>query len=546
MKLGSLFDGAGTFPFAAKQYGIKPCWASEIESYPIVVTSKRFPNMRHLGDITKINGAEIEPVDIITFGSPCQDLSVAGKREGLKGERSGLFEEAIRIIKEMRGKTNGKYPTFAVWENVPGAFSSNGGEDFRTVLEMFCQIKAPTVYVPRPYGGGATENGNTQVVSWATGIPSLGAYSMRDIGEYPNVAEESFLWQILEVNVPQKYYLSAKACAGVLRRAERRGKELPTILKKALEQQIERWEKYGTPLPYQGNIVNFGLYDTMGTHTEGIAPTITAGYSHQLGDNVAVCVGNVCYDARGNGDGKTVPTITGDHNNRLTDYTAVVCETYAGNSSGNNIAGTIDSHYYLGCGARGGKEREFVAIAVDRSAFNQGENAKYNIGIDEKGTAFTVTAKGPGAVCYCLQGNGVDRADTAGCNGKGVKENECYTLNTVDRHAVCYGFSPDNSPSCDGVNLNEELSPTLQVHKKLGICRETAETQYIVRRLTPLECCRLQGMPDWWVNGVDGSDAAKYKMWGNGMALPCALYVMEGIAIALRKQFLEELNALHI
>lgn len=411
-----------------------------------------------------------------------------------------------------------------------------------------CSVKSK----PLPFmfldltGGGATENGNTQVVSWATGIPSLGAYSMRDIGEYPNVAEESFLWQILEVNVPQKYYLSAKACAGVLRRAERRGKELPTILKKALEQQIERWEKYGTPLPYQGNIVNFGLYDTMGTHTEGIAPTITAGYSHQLGDNVAVCVGNVCYDARGNGDGKTVPTITGDHNNRLTDYTAVVCETYAGNSSGNNIAGTIDSHYYLGCGARGGKEREFVAIAVDRSAFNQGENAKYNIGIDEKGTAFTVTAKGPGAVCYCLQGNGVDRADTAGCNGKGVKENECYTLNTVDRHAVCYGFSPDNSPSCDGVNLNEELSPTLQVHKKLGICRETAETQYIVRRLTPLECCRLQGMPDWWVNGVDGSDAAKYKMWGNGMALPCALYVMEGIAIALRKQFLEELNALHI
>lgn len=160
MKLGSLFDGAGTFPFAAKQYGIKPCWASEIESYPIAVTSKRFPNMRHLGDITKINGAEIEPVDIITFGSPCQDLSVAGKREGLKGERSGLFEEAIRIIKEMRGKTNGKYPTFAVWENVPGAFSSNGGEDFRTVLEMFCQIKAPTVYVPRPYGGGS--NGKWQ------------------------------------------------------------------------------------------------------------------------------------------------------------------------------------------------------------------------------------------------------------------------------------------------------------------------------------------------------------------------------------------------
>lgn len=242
-----------------------------------------------------------------------------------------------------------------------------------------------------------------------------------------------------------------------------------------------------------------------------------------------------CYAARGNGDGGTVPTVTGDHNSRITDYTAVVCERYAANSSGEDIAGTLDSSYYKGVGNRSGKERESAVVAIDRSAFNQGENAKYNIGVDENGTAFTVTAKGPGAVCYCLQGNGVDRADTAGCNGKGVKENECYTLNTVDRHAVCYGFSPDNSPSCDGVNLNEELSPTLQVHKKLGLCQETAETQYIVRRLTPLECCRLQGMPDWWVEGVEGSDAAQYKMFGNGMALPNALYIMEGIAQAESK-----------
>lgn len=185
MKLGSLFDGAGTFPFAAKQYGIKPCWASEIESYPIAVTSKRFPNMRHLGDITKINGAEIEPVDIITFGSPCQDLSVAGKREGLKGERSGLFEEAIRIIKEMRGKTNGKYPTFAVWENVPGAFSSNGGEDFRTVLEMFCQIKAPTVYVPRPYGGEQRKMATRRLYPGRRVFPRLARTRCEILGSTP-------------------------------------------------------------------------------------------------------------------------------------------------------------------------------------------------------------------------------------------------------------------------------------------------------------------------------------------------------------------------
>lgn len=149
-KIGSLFDGAGTFPFAAQQYGVKPTWASEIEPFPVSVTTKRFPNMTHLGDITKINGAEIEPVDIITFGSPCQDLSVAGKREGLSGERSGLFMEAVRIIKEMRGATNGKYPQFAIWENVPGAFSSNEREDFRVVLEELYQIKGSNTVIPRP------------------------------------------------------------------------------------------------------------------------------------------------------------------------------------------------------------------------------------------------------------------------------------------------------------------------------------------------------------------------------------------------------------
>ncbi len=148
--LGSLFDGAGTCPFAAQQYGIDTLWTSEIEPFPLSVTRERFPNAKQLGDITKIRGSEIDPVDIISFGSPCQDLSVAGKREGLSGERSGLFMEAVRIIKEMRGETNGEYPKLAIWENVPGAFSSNKGEDFRVVLEELSQIKNPDTIVPRP------------------------------------------------------------------------------------------------------------------------------------------------------------------------------------------------------------------------------------------------------------------------------------------------------------------------------------------------------------------------------------------------------------
>ena len=150
LTLGSLFDGSGSFPMMGMLSGIVPVWKSEIEPFPIAVTEKRLPFVKHLGDINCINGAEIEPVDIITFGSPCTDLSVAGKRQGLNAERSGLFFQAVRIIKEMRGATNGKYPRFAVWENVTGAFSSNGGEDFRCVLEEFCKIKDTDLSVPKP------------------------------------------------------------------------------------------------------------------------------------------------------------------------------------------------------------------------------------------------------------------------------------------------------------------------------------------------------------------------------------------------------------
>ena len=150
LTLGSLFDGSAGFPLGGLLSGVTPLWASEIEPFPIRVTTKRLPQMKHYGDISKMNGGEIPPVDIITFGSPCQDMSVAGKRDGLGGSRSSLFYEAVRIIKEMRCKTDGRYPRFIVWENVPGAFSSNKGEDFRAVLEEVCKIKDECVSVPKP------------------------------------------------------------------------------------------------------------------------------------------------------------------------------------------------------------------------------------------------------------------------------------------------------------------------------------------------------------------------------------------------------------
>lgn len=160
LTLGSLFDGSGGFPLGGLISGITPLWASEVEPFPIRVTTKRLPQVKHLGDVSKINGGEIPPVDIITFGSPCQDMSIAGKREGLSGGRSSLFYEAVRIIKEMRCKTNGEYPRFVVWENVPGAFSSNKGEDFREVLKSLCEVKSADVTVPEPPKGKWKNAGN--------------------------------------------------------------------------------------------------------------------------------------------------------------------------------------------------------------------------------------------------------------------------------------------------------------------------------------------------------------------------------------------------
>lgn len=165
--LGSLFDGIGGFPLCAEWNGIVPLWASEIEKVPIEITKKHFPDMKHLGDITKIDGAKIEPVDVITFGSPCQDLSIAGKRKGLEGERSGLFKSAVNIIRKMQSSTGGQYPRYAVWENVPGAFSSNKGLDFRTVLEEITKTE-----IPMPSGGKWAEAGMVECpncqVAWRT------------------------------------------------------------------------------------------------------------------------------------------------------------------------------------------------------------------------------------------------------------------------------------------------------------------------------------------------------------------------------------------
>ena len=234
LTLGSLFDGSGGFPLGGLLTGcITPLWSSEVEPFAIRVTTKRLPEVKHYGDVSAINGADLPPVDIITFGSPCQDMSIAGKRDGLDGSRSSLFYEAIRIVKEMRCKTNGAKPRFIVWENVPGAFSSNKGQDFKAVLEAVIGVKEPSAEVPAPDKKGWPDADYYLGDGWSV------AYRVLDAQWWgvPQGENASTLSQILQTTVPQKYYLSPKACLGILRRASVRGKELPPVLKAALERQ---------------------------------------------------------------------------------------------------------------------------------------------------------------------------------------------------------------------------------------------------------------------------------------------------------------------
>lgn len=231
--------------------------------------------MKHLGDITKIHGDQIEPVDCITFGSPCQGLSMAGKRLGFDDNRSVLFLDATRIIKEMRTATNGMYPTFAVWENVPGAFSSNGGEDFRAVLEELARVEQPDVSIPRPSGRGGR---------WS----KAGAIS----GDGWSLA-----WRQLDAQhwgVPQRRKrIALVADFGAQRAAEILFER--TGVSRDSDESIKAWEA-------------------------------TPGHSQASPSGCDRTSEKVVYDARGNGDGRTCPTITGDHENRITDYTAIAIE----------------------------------------------------------------------------------------------------------------------------------------------------------------------------------------------------------------------------
>ncbi len=570
LTLGSLFDGSGGFPLGGLMCGIRPIWASEIEPFPIIVTTKRLPCMKHYGDINKINGADIEPVDIITFGSPCTDMSVAGKRAGLDGKQSTLFYQAIRIIKEMRCKTNGKYPRWIAWENVPGAFSSGKGEDFRCVLESICKIKNENFSVPRPE-------------KWSNA---------------GNIVADDFslAWRTLDAQywgVPQRrkrIYLVAdfgSECAGKIL-FESEG------VSGYSAESFQSWQRTaGSFTNCTGETSNICLNDQGGSRmdvTEDITSTLRAQSYHPPCVLNSIAVENHPSDSRVRiSNGSCVQTLTssmGTGGNRVPLIMSEVPKTYGICSKDSNSMKSDNPHsgFYEANTSRtldknGGNpscNQGGVAI-VESIPFTQNQRDEVRT-LGNKSGALNASSNTKQQT-FILQGSMIGRNDNNGPQGSGISENVSFTLNTVDRHAIAYGIGRDAFNQGKNAKWNpcfsKEIQPTL-VSKGPG----AACNGYLVRRLTPTECARLQGFPDSWCanlgtedptdeeikkwqkifddyNKAVGkttkpktenqirkwlknphSDSAEYKMWGNGVALPCIYFVLSGIVYC--SQLVEE------
>lgn len=464
LTLGSLFDGIAGFPLAAAGVGIKTIWTSEIEPNCIDIAARHFPEAKQLGDITKLNGADIDPVDIISFGSPCQNLSTAGNQKGLDGEKSQLFFEAVRVIDEMRCATNGKYPKYIIWENVAGAFSSNKGQDFRRVLEEITKT-----HIPMPDSG-----------RWAA------AGMVRSGGG-------STAWRVLDAQywgVPQRRKRIFLVCS-------------------------------------------FG--------------------NDRAGQILFECESVLGYSAPGAGETKGDP--------------AGLENCTSGEDSG-GLAQDADGQMILDFGR-----------TADRIYINA-----------EKSVTLKATDGGGGASTglymlpmYVLNGNAIGRIGKNGGNQLGImQEDTAPTPTTADRHAICV---PDIKLYRSGERAafkEDEVSGTITAGQEkirggtsivvqdygayflngyasykegVGTLRATggnngggSETlitekrrkkgilRHIVRRLTPLECERLDGFLDGWTeygaNGSRISDNARYMALGNSIAVPCAVRVFRGIVAA--------------
>lgn len=472
--LGSLFDGIGGWPLAVVKNNVIPLWASEIAPFPKSVTGLRFPDMKQLGDVQTIDGAKIEPVDIICMGSPCQDLSTAGKQEGLNGKRSKLFFAGVSVIRQMRKATQGRHPQIVVWENVPGAFNSNKGLDFRAVLEAISQTE-----VPMPRSG-----------KWANA--GLVRSRMCDI-----------TWRQIDAQywgVPQ------------------RRKRIFLI----------------ADFRITGRCAEEILFECAGLSGDSASGERT---SQGIANTAAGSIRSPNKAYRG----LKVYGVQG----------SAICPSFGDGRYGK---GLVEERAYslrtTNC--------QYVATVYD----NHWQDSRMKECPTVSPTLTTRIGTGGNnqpIVSYCIAGNTIARQPKNGGNGIGIQPETSYTLNTVDRHAVAYGIGQnlistpkELPPPIVATDANMIAAVDCRNLRETGICGTlTAKTNGsyslnyqnpvrigpMIRRFTPMECERLQGLPDDWTQIEDKtcSDGARYSALGNGMAQPCADWVIKRIVESLRK-----------
>ena len=556
LTLGSLFDGSGGFPLGGLLAGITPVWASEIEPFPIRVTTKRLPFMKHYGDISQMDGGKIEPVDIITFGSPCTDMSIAGRRAGLDGKQSSLFYQAIRIIQEMREATHGRYPRYIVWENVPGAFSSNKGEDFKAVLEAVIGIKEPGTQVPMPE-------------------KNLWPYADLYMGEQWSVAYRTLDAQHWGVPQRRRRIFLVADFAGwgagqVLFESEG--------LSGYSAEGFRAWQRAAGDSAVGAGAAGVCLNDQGGSCMDvssEVAATLRAenhGHPPCVLDAAGFCTEHSA-DSRGIGfEQERAPTLRAgvvpaaialeshpiDSRIKIADDGTIQTLTSRMGTGGMNVPLVLK----IRSGCEGGGKGPL--IQEDRSATLSCNNDQtlfepvpFGICSDQ---SKAMLSDNPHAGIYKAQTSRT--LDTGGgnpgCNQGGI---------AVVAREKSYAMTMNSY-----VQVEEEKTPALLSRDYKD--PTAVNSGYTVRRLTPTECARLQGFPDWWCSGLDTpeptgediafwtevwethrrlcnpsvkpkterqivkwlrsphSDAAEYKMWGNGVALPCVWFVLSGIVFS--------------